>query len=71
MNNEPETCSQCQGTLTTGFILVETIGGHKPAEWIEGSPETSLWSGVKTTGKKRYFVKAYRCELCGRLEFYT
>lgn len=72
MNAAPEKCIQCGGALEEGFIKDNTItGAYGPIEWIEGAPEASLWSGVKTTGKKRYNVITYRCTECGRLEFYT
>lgn len=71
MINPPDKCIQCDGELSIGFILDQTIGGNKSAEWIAGEPETSMWSGVKVTGKERHFVKAYRCNQCGRLEFYA
>jgi hypothetical protein len=39
--------------------------------WMEGNPEKSFWTGLKTTGRQRYSVMTYRCERCGFLESYA
>lgn len=55
-----------------GVILDQTIGGaSSPIEWMESPIETSMLSGIKYKGKARYFVVAYRCVNCGRLELYA
>lgn len=67
-----KTCPQCRGTMEEGFLVDR---GHydyvKPSDWIEGTPETSFWTGTKTKGKERHPVVAWRCESCGLLQFYA
>jgi hypothetical protein len=42
-----------------------------PSAWVEGRPQTSFWSGLKTDGKARYNINALRCVNCGHLELYA
>ena len=65
-------CSKCSGRMLRGFIFDRGHYEHKQRQvWVEGEPERSLWSGIKTSGRAAYTVDSYRCENCGRLEFYT
>jgi hypothetical protein len=41
------------------------------SSWIEGEPEKSFWSGMKTKGKRRLAIVSYRCTKCGFLENYA
>jgi S-adenosylmethionine:diacylglycerol 3-amino-3-carboxypropyl transferase len=41
------------------------------AEWVEGRPERSFWSGFSVRGRKRTAVHARRCGKCGLLELYA
>ena len=41
------------------------------ASWIEGEPEKSWWQGMKTKGRRRFSITAYRCTKCGFLETYA
>ncbi len=65
-------CSKCSGVMLAGFILDH---GHLQVKqqqmWVEGAPETSFWSGLKTSDRAIYKVRAMRCSRCGFLEFYT
>ncbi|MGI8788440.1 MAG: PF20097 family protein [Pyrinomonadaceae bacterium] len=65
-------CPKCGGAMTEGFIFDR---GHYNAKsqqvWVEGIPEESIWSGLKTSGKDAYNVEAFHCEKCGFLEFYS
>lgn len=42
-------------------------------EWLEGAPEKSVWTGLKTKGKERLRlpVRTFRCPSCGYLESYA
>ncbi|MEO7997458.1 MAG: hypothetical protein ABI852_08440 [Gemmatimonadaceae bacterium] len=40
-------------------------------QWVEGMPEKSFWTGIKTKGHESYKVMTYRCERCGYLESYA
>jgi hypothetical protein len=39
--------------------------------WVEGVPEESFWSGLKTKNRLALTVRAFRCPHCNYLEFYT
>ncbi len=59
--------------MTKGFIADFTHGREQltTTTWIEGSPEPSLWRGIKLKGKLDYTVETYRCTSCGYLESYS
>ena len=40
-------------------------------EWLEGPPEHSIWTGLKTKGRDRFPVRTFRCTRCGYLESYA
>lgn len=65
-------CPRCSGAMEIGLVVDR---GHyslpEVANWVEGMPERSLWSGLKTKGRESYPVRSYRCEACGYLEFYA
>ena len=69
---KPTNCPKCQGMMEEGFIIDR---GHAnalmAADWVEGAPEHSFWTGLKTKGKDRYRVVAMRCQLCGFIEHYA
>ncbi len=58
--------------MTEGFVL--DYGDYQIKQqqvWVEGQPEPSFWSGLKTSGREVFTVQALRCIGCGYLEFYT
>lgn len=65
-------CSKCKSAMQEGFVFDR--GDYsvkmKPV-WVEGAPEESFWSGLKTKDKEMFTVRAYRCPQCNYLEFYT
>lgn len=65
-------CAKCGGETIEGFIFDR---GHYNAKtqqvWVEGIPEESIWTGIKTSGRAAFNVQAYRCNDCNFLEFYT
>jgi hypothetical protein len=71
MNNTPK-CSKCQTEMEVGYVMDR---GHnnarKPATWIEGEPERSIWMGTKIAGKEQIQVHTFRCPKCGYLESYA
>ncbi len=71
MANEMK-CPKCSGAMAEGFILDH---GHYDSKrqqmWVEGQPEKSFWSGIKTSDKDAFKVQAFRCANCNFLEFYT
>ena len=64
-------CPKCQGRMAEGFIKVELYGTVKVSQWVEGPPEKSFWTGIKTHDKKQLAVKTYRCSACGYLESFA
>lgn len=65
-------CPKCNSTMEAGVMLDRGHGDVLNAsEWLEGVPEKSFWSGVKTKGKERIKVETYRCTRCGYLESYA
>lgn len=65
-------CSSCSSEMLEGFVLDHGHYQYKAQQmWVEGTPEPSFWSGLKTSGRAAYYVTAFRCPDCGRLEFFA
>jgi predicted nucleic-acid-binding Zn-ribbon protein len=64
-------CPKCRTEMTEGFIPDHTYGGKLQPTWVEGGPETSFWTGLKTSNRAAFRVQAFRCPSCNYLEFYT
>jgi hypothetical protein len=65
-------CLRCKGPMELGFVLDR--GHHNSAAeqtWIEGEPEKSFWTGIKTKDREKHAIETYRCERCGYLESYA
>jgi rubredoxin len=71
MNMSKTECPDCKLQMETGFIHDEVYGGRKPASWISGEPEKSIWVGVKLKGKVRKVITSYRCPSCGYVKMYA
>jgi hypothetical protein len=67
---EPRHCFRCQGPLEPGFVADFQHSSMSPSEWIAGTPQHSYWSGT-WTGDRRYLIQAFRCRLCGHLDFWA
>ena len=66
-------CNECGGEMRRGFIvdLSGQFSQHlNPSYWIEGEPEMGFL-GLKTEGKRQYYILAYCCDKCGFLKFYA
>lgn len=67
-------CNECGGKLQIGIIVDH---GHFSAPtdasyWMEGKKEDDFWSGgLKVKKKKKYYISALRCEVCGLLKLYA
>ena len=72
MNVKDLKCPRCNGAMEPGFVMdrahysVPTV-----ASWVEGAPERSFWTGLKTRDRETFPVISYRCENCGYLEAYA
>jgi len=64
-------CSKCQGEMEEGFIADTTYGGVVTSKWVEGEPEKSFWTGIKTRDREQIQISTYRCTGCGYLESYA
>jgi hypothetical protein len=58
--------------MSEGFMLEQTDGGYGGvSSWVEGKPEPSIWTGVKTGNRKMLQISTFRCSSCGFLESYA
>lgn len=64
-------CPKCRARMEEGFVLDSSRYGIGVSRWVEGTPEKSLWHGMKTKGKRQMDVTTYRCTRCGYLELYA
>ena len=65
-------CPKCKREMEEGFIADFYGGGTaRPGKWVEGQPEKSFWTGIKTSGKELIRITTYRCTGCGYLESYA
>jgi hypothetical protein len=44
---------------------------YSTEEWVEGEPQFSIWTGVKTKGRQHFRVTTYRCDGCGHLDSFA
>lgn len=67
------TCARCGQQMEEGYVPEhgDMNYGLGPSEWVEGRPQSSFWSGLKSDGKVRYKINALRCTGCGHLELYA
>ena len=72
-DSRPPVCPKCSGEMAEGFIPDVMDGGYRgPARWIEGAPEPSWLTGVKSAkGAAQYRLTAFRCRQCGFVESYA
>jgi hypothetical protein len=71
MVHDKKQCPDCRTEMIEGFILDMTDGGQLVPRWMEGAPEKSFWTGVKTKGRECRSVETYRCVKCGLLRSYA
>jgi hypothetical protein len=72
MTDQVRQCPKCNSAMEDGFLLDNARGSHLQTLWIEGEPESSIWTGgLKTKGRTTYPITTYRCTGCGYLESYT
>jgi hypothetical protein len=68
-------CPKCRGEMTEGFMLDRTVGGMdvdlERAEWVQGPPLKSFWTGLNVRGTEKLPIAALRCATCGFLELYA
>jgi hypothetical protein len=64
-------CPKCRNKMEDGYIMDEGYGTVHASRWVEGPPEKSFWTGMKTSGRNKVQVTTYRCTSCGYLESYA
>ena len=58
--------------MQPGFLLEGDPGSMRTVtKWVEGAPEASVWTGLKTGNRQVLPVTSYRCDDCGRLESFA
>jgi hypothetical protein len=57
--------------MAEGYVIDRTYGSVAVGTWVEGTPERSVWTGLKLAGKAKTDVATWRCGRCGFLEQYA
>jgi len=58
--------------MERGFLVDRSHHSYaRPGQWVSGEPQGSLWFGVKTGGRQRITLEAYRCPRCGLVESFA
>jgi hypothetical protein len=58
--------------MEAGYILDQIHDAvSRQGAWVDGTPERSIWTGLKLKGHQRLPVTTYRCSACGYLESYA
>lgn len=70
MTGTPD-CLRCGARMEIGFVIDVGYGTRTVSQWIEGAPVKSLWTGLKTGGRRKLDIDTWRCPRCGRLESYA
>ena len=71
-NERKFVCLVCGGAVEEGFVLDRGHGDRKrPAEWIEGAPVPSFWTGTAVSNKIHRQMEAFRCKGCGYVMFFA
>lgn len=65
------TCPKCQASMAEGFVLDRSDSGRGVSSWIEGTPQKSMWTGIKLKGRTMIEIATWRCSSCGFLESYA
>ena len=63
-------CPECNEEMIQGFVP-DHGDNIFVGEWFEGRPKKSFWTGVKTPHGKSLKIAAFRCMICGLVEFYA
>ena len=51
--------------------MIDIGKGTRPAKWVEGVPESSIWTVTKVPKDKVFQVVTWGCSDCGYLESYA
>jgi hypothetical protein len=65
-------CPRCRGRMEPGYVMDRgDQNSRHAAQWVEGPPERSFWTGLKLKDRAVLPVTTYRCAECGYLESYA
>lgn len=65
-------CPKCSERMEAGFTLdVTDPGTSQQAQWVDGTAERSIWTGLKLKGHVAMPITTWRCPACGLLESYA
>ena len=74
MTEKPVRCVGCQGEMTSGFVMGPARGLAAQAavavRWYAGKWVGGFFANHGTGGQD-YELRAYRCNSCGRVEFFA
>ena len=71
MSASAKSCPKCGGRMEQGFTPEAKDHATSVSLWIEGPPEKSFWTGIKTRGRKKLKIESWRCGRCAYLENYA
>ena len=57
--------------MAAGFLVDHGHSAYTVGKWVAGTPEKSIWTGLKLRGREQIAVVTYRCGRCGFLESYA
>lgn len=65
-------CPECKSSMQEGFVSDRGNSDKlRPGAWLEGAPEYMLFGFLRTRGKKKFRIVAFRCGRCGLLQMYA
>lgn len=68
MSGDRFPCPSCGIAMERGFLADRgDADATKVAQWIDGAPDVR-WYGIKTSGRQKIPITAFRCDRCGHLE---
>lgn len=71
MDRKELPCPKCSGKMQEGFMLDRQDALRQVSTWVEGTPEKSLWTGIRLKGRRTIDTCTFRCDKCGFLESYA
>ena len=67
MTNQPN-CPACRVAMDAGYTFDHVSHSSlRQAQWVEGMPEKSFWTGLKTKDRDVRPIVTFRCPRCGML----
>ena len=66
-----KTCPKCSARMEQGFVRETKQHATSVNVWVEGTPDRSFWTGIKTRGRKTLAIETWRCGRCAYLENYA